>query len=587
MIRSLSIRNMALIEEVSIEFEPGLNVFTGETGAGKTIIVSGLDLLIGARADSGRIRTGEEKLEVEGLFTCEKGGRVAAILEEQGLADEAEADQVLIRRVISRDGRNRCWINGHMCGVSALSALGEYLVDLHGQHEHQRLLSPRNHLEYLDSYGGEGHGERLKVYREAHNAWKDAVRRAEGARIDEAERLQQLDILSFQVGEIERVAPCEDELEELEERRRLMQNHEDLFSHAGEALEALAGEAGGGSDSLASAVGALGKVEGVDPRLGRLREELEEAATRVEEVARDLRGYLEGLQFEPAALEESERRIFDLRDLYRKYGSSYEETMIFAEKAGSRLRELRDYDDNREKLAREVEEREAAMASLASGLSADRRELASRLERGVQVELGELGMEGVTFTAEIREKDGYGETGRDAVEFMISPGRAEPARAIARIASGGELARIMLALKIVLARADQVDVLVFDEVDAGIGGLTAGKLGTKMAGLAGYHQLITVTHLPQIAAWAQSQYRISKSEKDERRVTGIERLDERGRREEIARMLGGTGDSALRHADEMLEGAAAAAPDDAETVKAERDKKARKAARTADSLPGL
>ncbi len=233
MIRTLSIRNLALIDEISIDFAAGLNVFTGETGAGKTIIVSGLDLLIGARADSDRIRSGEERLEVEGLFSCPAGGQVARVLTEQGLADETEPEQVLVRRVVTRDGRNRCWVNGRICGASTLIALGEYLVDIHGQHEHQRLLNPRNHLEYLDRFGGEGHLERLAEYRGAYAAWREAKRRAEEAHLNEAERLQQLDILGFQVREIEQVGPAEGEMEELEERRRLMQHREVLFSQAG------------------------------------------------------------------------------------------------------------------------------------------------------------------------------------------------------------------------------------------------------------------------------------------------------------------------------------------------------------------
>ncbi len=481
MIKSLSIRNLALIEEVAMDFSAGFNAFTGETGAGKTIIVSGLDLLIGARADSERIRSGEERLEVEGLFTCEEGSRVARALEEQGLEGEGDAGEVLVRRVITRDGRNRCWVNGRMCPASALASLGEFLVDIHGQHDHQRLLEPRNHLEYLDRFGGDGHLGRLAEYRAAYAAWREASRRAEGARMDEAERLQQLDILRFQAREIELVNPVEGELEELEDQRRLMQNAETLFSQAGEACEALTAEGSGSSDTLAAAVAALGKVEEVDPRLARLREELQDAAARVDEAVRELRGYLEGLQFEPAALDEAERRIFDLKDLYRKYGSSFEGAMAFAAKAAARLRELEDYEDNLERLENEAGEREREASGLAEQLSSVRRELAGRLRSETAAELAELAMEGVEFSIDLGEREGLGESGGDTVEFMISPGRGEPARPIARIASGGELARLMLALKIVLARADEVDVLVFDEVDAGIGGLTAGRIGAKMS----------------------------------------------------------------------------------------------------------
>ena len=584
MIKALTIRNLALIDEVSVDFAAGFNAFTGETGAGKTIIITGLDLLAGARADSGRVRAGEERLEVEGLFSCDPHGRVARLLEESGLEGGGEAGEVVVRRVISREGRNRCWVNGRMCTASVLAELGEFLVDIHGQHEHQRLLDPRNHLEYLDRFGGDGHLELVARYREAYSVWREARGRVEGARMDEAERLQQVDILRHQTREIEMVDPAEGELEGLEERRRLMQNAEVLYSQAGEARAALCGEGPDGTDALAAAVSALARVEGIDPRLGRLREELEDAAARVDEVARELRGYLEGLQFEPAVLEEAERRIFDLKDLMRKYGPSLEEVRAFAARAAERLRVLEDYEAGLARLEAAAVEKEEEAAALAAELSAARRELAARLSGAAAAELAGLGMEAVRFAVEMGEREVPGESGGDSVEFTISPGRGEPARPVARIASGGELARVMLALKIVLARADEVDVLVFDEADAGIGGLTAGRVGEKMAQLAGCHQIITVTHLPQIAACADAQFRILKGEKGGRPVTRIKRLDARGRREELARMLGGAGESALRHADELLKAAASGGEAGSGPAEGRRGKRPQGAPGT---LPGI
>ena len=556
MIRSLRISNLALIEDVTVEFREGFNVFTGETGAGKTIILQGLELLLGARGDSEKIRSGKERLEVEGLFNVPENSKVRELLEEQGLLDEEDGDQLLIRRVITAEGKSRCWINGRMCNVSTLSSAGEFLVDLHGQHEHQRLLRPVNHLEYLDGLGDAGHLALLREYQEAWRGWKRTVRELEELAAREKERDWRLEELRERIKEIESVSPRPGELEGLEDELRAARNREELFRLVSEASTLLEAEgvAGGAVDRVASARALLQKAAALDPRLGVQVMTLEEAWNGLLEAARELGRYLESMAHDPGEIEAMEGRVFALRELYRRYGGGWEEVRDALDEARRGLEELQSASGRLEELRGEAQRRERLMEEAGEKLSWSRRELAGLLEGEVNAELSELGMSGATFRVALESADRFTETGRDRVEMLISPASGEEAMPIAKIASGGELSRLMLALKMVLARADQVPTLVFDEVDSGIGGVTAGRIGEKLAGLSAYHQVVCVTHLPQIAACADVQFRIFRSEEGGRAVTRLEELQGEGRVEELARMLGGGGESASRHAQQLLRG---------------------------------
>ncbi len=555
MIKSLRISNLALIEDISVEFREGLNVFTGETGAGKTVILQGLELLLGARGDAEKVRSGKDYLEVEGLFAVPDGSMARRLMEELALRDEENEGQLLVRRVVSADGKSRCWINGRMCTVSTLSELGEFLVDLHGQHEHQRLLKPANHLEYLDSLGGGGHLEMLGDYVKAYRDWKEALSDLEECRMDDTERVRMMEELKEKIREIEEVSPRKGELEELEEALRAARNREALFRLVSEAFLRLETEDSSGVvDHLAACRAMLEKAAEMDPRLAEAASALDQAWNIALDTARGLRRYLDSMVHDPAEIEAMESRVFALRELYRKHGGGFDEVADCEREARRRLESLEGHLGRMEALRAAAEEREGIMKEMAARLTQSRRILAERLVREVNAELEELGMSGTTFWIEVQVGDLYTETGRDRVEMMISPAPGEDPMPISKVASGGELSRLMLALKVVLARADQVPTMVFDEVDAGIGGATAGKVGEKMARLGSFHQVICVTHLPQIAAYADVQFRIFKADGGERIMTMLEELGEEERVVELARMLGGSEETASRHARELLRG---------------------------------
>ncbi len=552
MLLELHVRNLALIEEARVEFGQGLNVLSGETGAGKTMLVEALSLLLGGRGDSGLVRSGAPRLELEAGFAVATRALLAAA-EREGL--ELEGDEVVVlRRVLGSDGKSRCYVNGVMCAVSTLSRLGEYLVDIHGQHEHQRLLRPASHVGYLDASGPPQHQALLRSYRERYREWKRVRAELEGARSGEAERLREMEELRFQVGEIEAADPRPGELEELLALRGRMQNSEELFLAAREAYMRIAGGAEGeGAVDLAGAAEAvLERACSLDGDLSIWTDRLRGAQGQLSDLAQEMRAYLEGLDFEPGRLEEVEQRLSVLSELARKYGRDSAAILEHLEEGRRRLAVLAGMDTRREELQEAEEAQRRELETAAEELAASRRGLAEELARDVNTELAELNMAGMRFAVEAGEAGEYGESGREAVEFKVSPGRGLPFRPMARIASGGELSRIMLALKLVLARADDVPTLVFDEVDAGIGGNTADVLAVKLSRISRYHQVFSITHLPQLAACADNHIVVSKREAEEGIETWVKRVEGEEREGELARMLGGDESTALRHARSML-----------------------------------
>jgi DNA repair protein RecN (Recombination protein N) len=550
MLRELRVRNLALIREVSMEFSPGLNVLTGETGAGKTVLVEALGLLLGARGDSAMVRPGAERMELEAVFEA-GSDEVKARLEELGLG--GEEDEIIIRRSLSSDGKGRCYVNDRLCTVKTLSLLGELLVDIHGQHEHQRLLRPFCHLQYLDDYGDTAHRQLLRDYREQYRRWRTARDTLARLAVAEEERFREMDLLRYQIREIEKVGPREGELEELALERRRMQGREELFSAVSGAYDLVYGvDSTGVLDALGEAAALLERVSPLDGTPARWGRDLLELQERLAETCREMRDYLDGLEFQPERVEEVERRYHQLSELARKYGRDTASILEFLEAARRRLEELENLDMAREGLEGEVRELEQGLEDLAQRLGESRRCLATRLEEEVNRELSELRMGGVRFRVEVRRREGWAETGAEDVEFMISPGRNMPFRPVARIASGGELARITLALKLALARADFVPTLVFDEIDAGIGGETADVLAEKLHRVASYHQVFVVTHLPQVAAMAGRHFLVTKMAGRGSPSTSVKALRGDERLEELSRMLGGGRDTAREHALSLL-----------------------------------
>jgi DNA repair protein RecN (Recombination protein N) len=552
MLRELHVRDLALIEEASLEFGRGLNVLSGETGTGKTVLVEALGLLLGGRGDSTLVRAGTSRLELEAAFDAPTKAVIKAA-EQEGL-DLGEDDVLILRRVMTTDGKGRCYMNGTMCTVTSLARVGERLVDIHGQHEHQRLLRPASHVEYLDASGPSQHQGLLGVYGDSYALWHEAEERLAKVSMDEAERLREIDLLRFQVMEIETAKPLEGEMEELIKERKRMQNREALFNAAREAHAHLAGEAEkeGALDHVGSAQAALDKASSLDEDLALWVVGLREAQGQLDDLVHELRAYVEQLDFEPGRLEQVEQRLRVLSDLARKYGRETALILEHLERSRRRLVELGDMDVRREELRQEVEVRQRALAEDATRLTASRQSLARKLAREVNHELSELNMAGMRFSVEIKEDKDCTEKGRDAVEFKVSPGKGVPYQPIGRIASGGELSRIMLALKLSLARADDVPTLVFDEVDAGIGGTTADVLAEKLSRISGYHQVFSITHLAQIAAYADIHMAVSKRETPIGIVTEVELLEGGGRVDELARMLGGGETTARKHAQSML-----------------------------------
>ncbi len=550
MIRALHIKNMALIEEVDLEFGPGLNVLTGETGAGKTVIIGALGLLLGGRADADMVRTGSDALQVEGIFEVPPADE-SEVGEDQ---DRPEEEEMLIRRALAPAGRSRCSINGRLATVSTLAEVAGTLVEIHGQHEHQRLLRAATHGTYLDRYGGEGHLETVRAYRELFRQWSGVQRELEQLQLSESERERQLELTGFQVKELETVDEQEDEYETLLAQRRKLQNAELLHAQVSEAYELLAGDDAnpGAADATAHASLLAVKISQLDPSLADEAAALEDAGLRLREAARAFAAYREGVRFDQQELDQAESRLRQLAEMRRKYGSDYAEIREFLQSAQERLSLIENHQARLDELEATASDLEAELRMTAGTLSARRRELAEGLSRAVDAELADLNMGGMSFRAGVEDAGALTESGVDVVEFTVASAPGEPQRPMARVASGGELSRIMLALKIVLAGADRVPILVFDEVDSGIGGVTSGVLGRKLARLSRYHQVFVVTHLAQVATFADRQFSVFKEARNGTTVTRVRTLSGEERLEEISRMLGGDSKVARQHARELM-----------------------------------
>lgn len=535
MLEELHVRDLALIEDVWLEFGPGMTALTGETGAGKTALVEALTLLLGERADSTMVRAGASETVVEGRF----------------LADGRET---VARRRVSAEGRSKCVLDGEMATVGALEeALGP-LVDLHGQHEHQALLSPARHAGYLDRFVGTPAETALVRYREAFDALASARASRDALAEAQADRDARLDRLRFQIADIDGVAPAAGEDDELERRLPSLRHAEKLTEAVSAAFEDVRGDEGS-ADRLGEAVAALARVRGLDPALDSLAADLEEVAVGLDDACGRLRDYADGIEHDPRALDEAESRMAALAGLKKKYGPALEEVLAARERAAAELEALESGEQGLAEAEARVAEARGCLESAGADLSRVRREAAPGFERLLAEAAIDLAMPGAAFSVAFAElaSDAWTREGPERVEFLFSGSGGEAPRPLARIASGGEVSRVMLALKGVLGAADNVPVLVFDEVDAGIGGATAHAVGRRLAELAREHQVLVVTHLAQVAAYAGRQVVVAKDEREGRTVTAARVVEGDERVLEIARMLaGGESDASLAHARELL-----------------------------------
>ncbi len=567
MLRELHVRNFALLEDVRVEFGPGLNVLTGETGAGKSILIDALGASLGHRMGLDVIRLGATEARVEAVFDLSRAPGVRAALDALGIP--VEDDLLILVREIG--GRGRAYANGTPVTLGTLREIASHLVEIHGQHEGQRLLDPRTHLELLDAFGGP---DLLRVREEVARAfarWSELRRQLMELDRTERERAQRLDLLRWQVQEIEAVRPQPGELEELVSLRTRLLHAGRLAESTGAAYEALFGEEGA-VRFVGRASVLLRQASQWDPELEPLVQVLEGVRIQLDELAMRLRRYIEELEANPDRLEEVEGRFRALRALQRKYGDTVEEILAYRDNALQEIARLENLELHRAEVEAARAQAEAALAQAAAALSALRREVALRLGRSVAEHLQDLGMPQAQFSVAfaVRE-DPEGvllaspeeagprrvqvtARGMDRVEFLFSANPGEVPRPLHRVASGGELSRLMLALRSALREADPTPVMVFDEIDAGVGGRTAHVVASKLASLARNAQVLCVTHLPQIAAQADVHHAIRKVVSGGRTRTEVYRIEREERVEEIARMLGGDPPTELsrKHAQELL-----------------------------------
>ena len=553
MLELLHIENIAIIEAADIEFAPGFNALTGETGAGKSIVIDSLSAVLGQRTSRELIRTGADKAFVSAAFS----GVAPELAEELGIQPEADGT-LLLQREIQTDGKNVCRVNGRPVTVSQLRALGARLLNIHGQHDGQQLLDEEQHIVYLDSFGKT---EKLKeTYTVKYKRFTDIRRQIQSLQMDEAEKARRVDTLKYQIEELRRAKLKPGEEEELTTRRGMLRNAEKFLDAVAGADYALNGDDSGGGalSALRQAQDALGAVRHLDDGFGQLYERLSEAYSEVYDIAATVEDKRGELDVSPGELDRVEGRMDQLYRLKKKYGATVEDMLDYLERCQTELAQIEDAGDTLERLEHELSRAEKEARQAAQALSDARRAAAERLTEQILAELQQLDMGKIRFAVDFAEKPLDGD-GMDAVRFLMSANTGEALRPIHKIASGGELARIMLAMKNVLSEQDHVGTMVFDEVDTGVSGRAAQKVAEKMARISRSKQVLCVTHLPQLAAMADTHFSVEKGEKNGRTYTEVRRLEREQRRQELARLTGGShvSQTMLDGAEELLEQAEA------------------------------
>ena len=549
MLNRIFVKDLAIVRSLELELASGLTALTGETGAGKSILIDALGLALGDKADTGLIRAGCDCAEVVADFDLAGLPLVRAWLAEQQLEAGGEC---LVRRRLVRNGRSRAYINAHPATAAQLQALGERLVDIHGQHAHQSLLRPAAQRDLLDAYAGLTR-EAAEVARCFHH-FQDLARRLDSARTQSAERQARRALLDFQVQELAALALSTNELEILDREQRRLAHLGQLQETSGRLLDQLYESDSSLHDTLSRAGIELGELTAIEPALEEVRELLEGATIQIGEAAASLRHYLESLELDPALAEQVEARLSRIHDLARKYRVLPARLPALLEQWQEEIERLRAAEESQETLIAERDAAEAAFLSAAQTLSARRAPAARRLAQTVTASMQELGMNGGCFEVDCRTGAGSGAHGLDRIAFQVSANPGQPLQPLARVVSGGELSRISLGIQVAAAECAQVPVLIFDEVDVGIGGAVAEIVGRLLRTLGASRQVLCVTHLPQVAAQAHHHLRVHKQRRAGQTYTDIESLEARARVQEIARMLAGMEitDKTLAHAQEMV-----------------------------------
>ena len=567
MLTNLYIKNFALIEELSIEFSKGLTIITGETGAGKSILIGALNQVLGIRANSDLVRSGSSKAIIEAILVPDNPQRLNSIIEEAGMDPD---DELLLRREISAKGQSRCFVNDSPCTLQMLKQVGDLLIDLHGQHEHQLLLRPETHVSMLDGYGQLV--DLVESYRTIYRNLRERRRELDRITADAERVKEKQDLLEFQLKELEALDLKEGEDTEIEAEITLLENSETRFSLCASINEQLYDTERSVFVQLSEAIRQLDRLSGIDKNFFEHLEDAQSAKSLVEELSRTVRNYSESIEFNPEHLEIMRTRQMQLQRAGKKYGKTIAELIDLKESIADELSMESNLSDRTEKISKEVATLRKKLSELAADISSKRRSTAAKLEKAIAQELGKLGIPHGVFKVNIKQEVSENgdislggqrykayENGCDLVEFLLSTNIGESPKPLAGVASGGEISRIMLAMKSVLAENTHLPILIFDEIDTGISGKIADAVGRSLRNLSRTHQIISITHLPQIAAMADRHLSVEKTVREKRTVTRVRSLDNNDHVEAVANLISGRkrSESSLRAAAELIEHAKA------------------------------
>lgn len=539
MISHIRIKDFAIIDTVDLDFHDGLNVITGETGSGKSIIIEAVSLALGSRADTAFIRSGKEKAVVQ-------------------MIAELSGEEYVITRELSAGGKNICRINDEIVSLGQLSKLCKRIADVHGQYDHQSLLNPDNHLKLIDAY----HDEKISPVRdkvaELFQSYSDAKRELASLLSNQAEAERKRDFMRFELSEIDGIKPYHGEDDELSQKLNLLQNSERIYQNLSTAYELLYEASPSASDAIGKGLNLLQEVSGFSNEIDAYREELADIYYKMEDLSSGIRKFRDGISFSPEILEETISRLHALDGLKRKFGGSIEKVLEYREKIAQDLETIENIDAVKERLSRQVSEHERALSEVSGELTRLRKESALEIEKRINEELKELNFKDTCFLAsfdgEETGKSAFSANGTDRVEFLISANKGETPKPLVKIASGGEISRIMLAFKQIIGDFDRIPTMIFDEIDVGISGITASIVGKKLLDISRRHQIICITHLPQIAAFGDHHYKIDKETSDNLTRTVVYPLSHEDRIKEIARLLGGINitETTMKSAAELL-----------------------------------
>ena len=552
MLERLIIKNIALISSLDIELGGGLNVLTGETGAGKSIIIDSVNLVLGERASKDLIAVNQQKARVEALFSIKNNDTVKSLLNDNGLL--SEDDELILMREITASGKSLCRINGEVVPLATLHLIADSLVDVHGQHTHQSLLDPKKHMHMVDEFNASEIIPVRNKVAELYRAYTEVERKLNSGFVSAEERERRIDILAYQINEIETAHLYAGEEEEITAELAVLSNAERISSSLDIASDIISGDRGS-LGSVRKAADALSRISDISAVYSDIYERINSLYYELEDASYQLRDLSLSFEFSPERLNELENRMDYLNSLKRKYGGSIEAVLEFMQNCKTELEELSSSDEIRGRLTKELARLKSEYFEASARLTALRNQAAQALSENVTKQLHELGMANAQFTYVNNVSDEKLHiNGRDSIEFMFSANAGEPCKPLAKVASGGELSRIMLAIKTVCADADAIPTLIFDEIDSGISGVTAIKVGEKMARIAASHQVLCITHLPQIAAYADSHFLVEKTMKNGETHSSLRQLGDEERRTELARIMGSVNadESAVKYAQELI-----------------------------------